>query len=88
MYRDILKQTIISVQKLFWRQNSSITDGGAALQNSYSESKVLELCKPFGYTGFQHFLHDLVGAIRVTREVDKDVFHTVNLVGMVGMNSA
>ena len=29
-----------------------------------------------------------VYAIGVTREVDEDASHTVNLVGMIGMNSA
>ena len=57
------------------------------MQNAYSKSKGLELCKPFGNTGFPYFLHELVDAIGVTR-VDKDASHAVNLVGMIGMNSA
>lgn len=58
------------------------------MQNSYSKSKALELCKPFGNRGFPYFLHELVDAISITTEVDKDASHTVNLVGMIGMNSA
>lgn len=58
------------------------------MQNTYSKSKALELCKPFGNTGFPNFLYELVDAIDVTREVDKDASHTVNLVGMIGMKSA
>jgi len=58
------------------------------LQNYYSKSKALELCKPFGNTGYPYFLYELVDAIGVAREVDKDASHMVNPVGMIGMNSA
>lgn len=48
----------------------------------------MKLCKPFDNTGFPYFLHELLDAVSVTREVDKDASHTVSLVSMIGMNSA
>lgn len=56
--------------------------------NSYSTSKALELCKPFASTGLPYFLHELVDATSVTREVDKDASHAVNLVDIIGTNFA
>lgn len=58
------------------------------MQNSYNKSKTLELRKAFGNTEFPYFLHELVDIVSVNREVDIDASHTVNLVGMIGMNSA
>lgn len=58
------------------------------MQNSYNKSKTLELRKAFDNTEFPYFLHELVDIVSVNREVDIDASHTVNLVGMIGMNSA
>lgn len=58
------------------------------MQNSYNKSKTLELHKAFGNTEFPYFMHELVDTVSVTREVDKDASHTVNRVGMIGMDSA